>query len=787
MAVVDRGGGVQVYSLGGAINRPHPAAGDFGGLAGNSDIDAVVGMHWLRVFPTEFSAPYFSPARKSGDIWSVSTKSPDQKAPRINHPSPRGNALLYITCSGRFTLLYQNEPGIWFHVSAELESSASSEELLSHAAFGEHQDHLYAVTYGAAKRFRVYRVSISWNPSQITRNAHNFIIVNPVLNISHLTALEHAAPQHAGNARLTLLRIVSPPPPHAENGVHVSSVLAVFTHASPPMDPASNQACYSTLCRWTIESMIPTLHPGFSKLKQSGPTPVQNPVTVLKRQNDIFSAKVVVSVDVQYHNTLLALLASDGTIEYRDTATWSVIEPLADMTTASSLPQAGFEHNAVDHLTDLAPSPDGAYIVYAKPDGSLTATGMTLRYGWQLLDDNLGDTRPFIETAIVCLARQYAILSTHTTSNDEILALLPPDLPQEMRLLFVKQIMRMLCRALDVALLDHTRQQKAALMEASLSRAMSAQLALGTKPNTRDRTFQGQFAYAYLNLRYIGLALLQSLTQRDTSSRAGEIGPSLAGPVKWSLNFIIYIVDSLAEMKRAAAAVKAPTSSSVFEHWTAQTGNPVLFLLLCSTTRVILRMHIYYIVNAYIRNFIQAPPPPTRSLPDRHAVDEVQRLAKSMPLVLSAYMEFILEVDNAVRSALADVSASRRLEIEMALMTDGTVPQELTSVVAGSLAEIAVPKLLDSGTAADGGRLYFWDTRWLGVEKAGGEGERQRRYDAIRKVPLLLGTKEEGGRRECRRCGAEMEEIAQERMRSLLPWLHHAQRLCYCQNYWWVK
>lgn len=55
MAVVDRGGGVQVYSLGGAINRPHPAAGDFGGLAGNSDIDAVVGMHWLRVFPTEFS------------------------------------------------------------------------------------------------------------------------------------------------------------------------------------------------------------------------------------------------------------------------------------------------------------------------------------------------------------------------------------------------------------------------------------------------------------------------------------------------------------------------------------------------------------------------------------------------------------------------------------------------------------------------------------------------------------------------------------------------------------
>lgn len=150
-------------------------------------------------------------------------------------------------------------------------------------------------------------------------------------------------------------------------------------------------------------------------------------------------------------------------------------------------------------------------------------------------------------------------------------------------------------------------------------------------------------------------------------------------------------------------------------------------------------------------------------------------------------MEFILEVDNAVRSALADVSASRRLEIEMVLMTDGTVPEELASVVAGSLAGGAVLKLLDGGAAAEGGRLYFWDTRWLGVERAAGEGERQRRYDAIRKVPLFSRGKVEGGRRECRRCGAEMEEIPQERVRGLLPWLHHAQRLCYCQNYWWVR
>jgi len=720
----------------------------------------------------------------------VSTRNPDQKASRINHPSPRGNALLYITRSGRFTLLYQNDPGIWSHVSAELESGASEEEFLSHAAFGEHQDHLNVVTYDAAKRCRVFGISISWNPTPTTRNAHNFLVVYPVLHISQLTALEHTTPQHAGNARLSLLRIIPPPPPHVENGVYVSTILAVFTPASPPMDPASNHASYSTLCRWTIESMVPSLHSAFSKLKQSGPTPMQNSVTVLKRQDDIFNAKVVMSVDLQYHNTLLAFLASDGTIEYRDTATWTTIEPLADITTASSLPQAGFEHNAIDHLTDLAASPDGAYIVYTKPDGTLAATGMTFRYGWQFLDDGLGDARPFIETAIVCLARQYAIHSTHTTSNDEILALLPSDLTQEMRSLFVKQVMRMLCRTLDVALLEHVKQQKAALMDSSLSRAMSAQMALGTKPNSRDRTFQGQFAYAYLNLRYIGLALLQSLTQRDTPTRAAEIGPSLAGPVKWSLNFIIYIVDSLAEMKRAAAAAAATTtttSSSPFEHWTAKTGNPVLFLLLCSTTRIILRMHIYYIVNAYIRNFIQTPPPPTRSLPDRHAVDDVHRLAKGMPLVLSAYMEFILEVDNAVRSALADVSASRRLEIEMVLMTDGTVPEELASVVAGSLAGSAVLKLLDGGTAAEGGRLYFWDTRWLGVERAAGEGARQRRYDAIRKVPLFLRGKEEGGRRECRRCGAEMEEIPQEQVRGLLPWLHHAQRLCYCQNYWWVR
>jgi len=55
MAAVDSQGGVHLYTLAGAIGRMQPVHGaPATSNGGRSDVDAVVGMHWLPLHPTEF-------------------------------------------------------------------------------------------------------------------------------------------------------------------------------------------------------------------------------------------------------------------------------------------------------------------------------------------------------------------------------------------------------------------------------------------------------------------------------------------------------------------------------------------------------------------------------------------------------------------------------------------------------------------------------------------------------------------------------------------------------------
>lgn len=57
LAVVDDQGAVHMYAVAGAIGRMQPGPGpDHAAMINGdrSDLDAVVGMHWLPLYPTEF-------------------------------------------------------------------------------------------------------------------------------------------------------------------------------------------------------------------------------------------------------------------------------------------------------------------------------------------------------------------------------------------------------------------------------------------------------------------------------------------------------------------------------------------------------------------------------------------------------------------------------------------------------------------------------------------------------------------------------------------------------------
>lgn len=363
--------------------------------------------------------------------------------------------MLHISRSTELTLQYQNEGQGWMSTSIFLESIRSSDEYISHAAIGEEGADLLAVTYDNSSRLRLYRVTIEWNATQQSRGpGQAYTLVTPTLEVHHLTAYHNARPQHTDGAKLTHLRLIPTVPEAAQSQPTLPTVIAVFTQASSPVDATQSQGSFSIIAQWRVESSMPTLHASFKKLTGMDSKAVQNPITVLRRSPDIMTNKVILSVHSQMFDTIIAYGASDGTAELRDRLTMDIIGPFGDTSTASNLPSSGFDHLAGPHNNHVTLSADSSAIVMATAERKLAARSMAFTHGWHVMEDDIGNNKPFIEEAAVCVARQYAFLCYNSISNDESLALLPIDACAELRSTVVKTIFKMVNKSPDISMVS---------------------------------------------------------------------------------------------------------------------------------------------------------------------------------------------------------------------------------------------------------------------------------------------------------------------------------------------
>jgi len=718
---------------------------------------------------------YIGPVTKIENKWVARMKNGDQHGNRVHHPADNRSALLYVTRTNRLSLLYQNESAAWQAASNDLGVSNEGGDLLSHAAFAENGDHILLCTHDIARNFWLYRVTINWNLAQQSKGNTGVTSIAPTLEFGRLTTLEHVGAQHSETARLSHLRIVPTPPNVADQTPLLPTILAVFAHAPMPTNESQqHQESFSVIARWDVEPAAPILHESFAKLRPNGAIQLRAQGTLLTRHPDSISGKTILTVDLQYFNTIVALAASDGSIDFRDRATYNTIETYVDTTFISSLPQSGFEYMPDEHHLHVAHSTDGGALAFVREDRTFGTKVMSPRYGWQPLEDGIGDTKSYNETAIVCLARQYAILTASNSATDETLALLPPDLSPEMRVSFVREIFRVLNRNPDISMYDQLRQQQFVFKEPYIHRVLSAQMALGMKPGSTHRTFGGQFAYVQLNLRYISMALVQTLSRGQEGKP--EVLPPLVGLVRWTVDLIIYIVESII-MPVEDAEPNIGDAKRRYAQTLADDGNPALHFLLCSFSRTLLRFHNSYI--AVYLTWVQGARQKVRTVQERQQLVDVYDMVKSIPFTLAAFQDLIMEIDQAVRTAYteANITPERRMELELAMMTEGHIPEELQPAL-HTLLHTSLPKLAES---TDMSNLYFWNTEWLGISRSVPPAGAIR-YDSLRKMPLPPGVKV----RVCRRCGAETEDILPEHAKDLPPWVAFAQRQCYCLNYWWA-
>lgn len=804
LAVVDSRGRVHVYSSlhspMGKLSQSPIIVEDSKNMGG--DLDAVVGMHWLAMWPTEFRVseraslkdsccmavtnlhvkiPYITPARKVGDKWASSMRHCDQNEPSVHHAAEQRNAFLFVTQDANLTLMYQIE-GSWHSTSVKLENLASSDEMLTHAALGEDGGHLLLVTHDLTKRLRLYKVVISWNPSQQTRSSGmQYIAVAPTLDIGHLTTVDNVAAQLEGAARLSTLKIVSATPGFVDYGTPTfPTVLAIFSRASLPSDPTQqSQESFSVISRWHLEMVTPTLHESFTKLKKTNSiTPIQAPVTVARRHEDIVTNRVVTSVSSQAYQTVLCFSASDGTIEFRDRATMTSIEPYGDSDVVSSLPQSGFEQMLTDYNAHVAASADGSAVVYEEAGGKLAVKTMALRYSWQPLDDGISDTSGLIEAAVVSAARQYSILSISQLANEENLALLPHDLSAELRCLFVKEVVKITNRTIDIAGHDPRQQSMWAIKEPFVPRAMSAQLVLAVKPGTTKRSVVGKFAYCFLHMRASSQLLAQMITQANQYVRP-DVLHSMRGAMRWGSELLVFIAGTLIDLepKIRAAAGDAKSASSVKAAFQGmlveERENPAVHLILNAITRAFLKF-LAQNLPKYL-TAIQRILPVASSVLQRQQLQEAYEKGTSphLPFRYSDFETMLQSIDAAVKQAYtsAGLPAEKRAEIELQLLCESQLPDELAAPLQ-ILLDTALPTFT---TAADQSKLFFWDTTWLGIDSVAAA----RDIDAIKKLPLA----KDAVLRVRRRCGARMEDVD---MRRSPQWLAGAQRSCICGSGWWL-
>jgi mediator of RNA polymerase II transcription subunit 16 len=338
-----------------------------------------------------------------------------------------------------------------------------------------------------------------------------------------------------------------------------------------------------------------------------------------------------------------------------------------------------------------------------------------------------------------------------------------------MRSLFIKEIMKMMHRNLDISMQENNRQQMLAIREQLVPKAISALFVLGVKPGTMQKNYAGKFAYAFLNLRLVATALAQLMSSPNSLNRI-ETLTSLRGLIKWGSEMLIYVADAIVRFKHDPAS--GISAAQALTNFAFEQDSPVVQLLLFTFSRVFLRF-----VAACVPKFLAGVSralPLVRSVSERQQLMEMLEMGNSMPFKYPAFEAVMNSVETGVRNAYAQgaVSADRRSEIELSLCCDPTIPAELESAVQ-SVIDTSIPKLREN---ADLGRIYFWDTSWLGVEPS----EHSRQYDVIRKIPLTKGMK----LRICRRCGALMEDVPPEQVKESAAWFVHLQRYCVCANYW---
>ncbi|KAL5408029.1 hypothetical protein PMIN03_006810 [Paraphaeosphaeria minitans] len=844
LAVVNAAGHVMIFSCAMVLDRMNFTQTELS--QSYNEIDAVVGMHWLAIYPYEQKNHIAWSAHKNGDRWNFNITS--QMFRDMHHAVDQKACLVYLMRKGDLKLRFQQPDSSWSEVSVSLKSILSTKDTFTHAAFASNNDNkLLMTTYDASRRLHLYRIEAVWNIPQQSDRTQLKVYEKPELQVTEITTENNCHPAMIDSsglpggsqskvpvsAQLTHLDILPITPEDGDGSV--LTIQAIFV--TPPNVVTINQthpqsSPSSIVAKWEVHQIEQNqLHPSLdkvtSKKKSVGSVPART-IWQLKRQADSMTQmnQVILSCIPLWYNMILAFCYSDGTVELKKRKTQETITPDYNTEAVSSMAQAGYTLPTLDSSLNVALSPNHCIAACMHLDGKIKLHPAQYNYGSLAIDDK--DQDQSASAALAALVLQHATAANQYFCSDDIFSVMGP-LSEERKRDFILLMFQALNVKIDCGIVDDgTNQNHLILLGRSpfFVKTLSALHLLGLRGSV-DRSLTSKMAWMVLNIKYVTQILTTIARMHghiDKNAVRPEVVPQFIGICRWIMHFMVNLIDELIQIGQAFQSVSSSSlTPQLLQEKLAAMNKPALLLLLSSFPRMMMKLWanpiqwVQRTAYGYIQNANASPEMRKLYHPLHVALTEA-------PLDWRHFEALISEAQHLVRSCYkqANASADDRDAVERELLL-GRIPPILFPAARRLVTDTLFAEPSPQGTCladkVDMAKVLFFDTTWLGLTNSrraaswfdshvvdvcqkmvirgtgahthplvGRDAQTGRgRSDSIQSVAGAEDPNRKKQLRKCVRCGAYMEDV----MLGLpgyapthVSWLMGVAKHCVCGNSW---
>ncbi|KAH8592398.1 mediator complex, subunit Med16 [Bisporella sp. PMI_857] len=580
LAIIDAVGRITILTIFASINKPSLSRSCR--IDPIDDLQRVVGCYWLNPSPVPPSpgrpAVFHGPAERDKDGGNYRYETVQAPVLGPFHPNPTKSALVCVTANGSLKILWpQTNSPKWGESHDELESIASSDDLITHAAICSDKFGALLIAFATtSKQLRTVRAMIDWGlPKTNEKGPPAALPLNPSIKTRHLTVVswlydlprENIPDLEQSMVQLSHLEFLASCADSSGRPPLSPTIVAVRSYLPSPT--SFNQEVRTTVDKWELRERQQGIHPAFEQLSSRRNSVGSQPghMPYLKKTESFSTNKVAVSLQVMNLGRVLFFVYSDGSVEYRDRAT--LAETFLDHDNLDKvwhLSQIGFTYSEDEPCLQAILSPTHSSVAQIGNDGKVK---------WRQLDYRLGDIGSSLEERNVYPAFVAALALSCSTAVmlgnnfDDLLATVNKYVTPTFTYDWLVQLRFILKPGVDYSEEAH---YDLLIRNTTIQLFLGIQQSLGFRGEGWARTFAGKYSWIVLQLRHIVVYVTMAANVKPKGPGGESLTPlddpeiivSLAGSVHWVLDLMAWIIDALFEIKKdIPSSVNVTDASSI--------------------------------------------------------------------------------------------------------------------------------------------------------------------------------------------------------------------------------